>query len=96
MRTVCPIQPAIGRVKRESENTRRMRGGNWFFGEFISWGWLSIFAHYLAERVSRAAEQRHIVAHGGAVGQRSQTHSKAPAGAIEIVLGIFSFAATQL
>jgi hypothetical protein len=45
------------------------------FGGIYFMGWISIFAHYLAERVSRAAEQRHIVAHGGAVGQRSQTHS---------------------
>jgi hypothetical protein len=28
----------MDRMKRESENTRKTRGGNWFLGEFISWG----------------------------------------------------------
>jgi hypothetical protein len=38
MRTVCPIQPAIDRVKRESENTRKTPNGNRLMGEFISRG----------------------------------------------------------
>jgi len=31
----CPIPPAMGRVKRESENTRKMPDGNRLLGEFI-------------------------------------------------------------
>jgi hypothetical protein len=34
-RTVCPIPPAMARVKRESENTRKTPDGNRLLGGFI-------------------------------------------------------------